>query len=56
MPEPLSKLESIIALTVVIEMIKIASLDWARSEEHTSELQSLVNLVCRLLLVKTKTT
>ncbi len=29
MPEPLSKLESIIALTVVIEMIKIASLDWA---------------------------
>src|SRR5258706_6715854 len=25
-----------------------------RSEEHTSELQSLTNLVCRLLLVKTK--
>ena len=25
----------------------------ARSEEHTSELQSLVNLVCRLLLEKT---
>ena len=24
----------------------------ARSEEHTSELQSLVNLVCRLLLGK----
>src|SRR5258706_4175132 len=24
----------------------------ARSEEHTSELQSLTNLVCRLLLVK----
>src|SRR5262249_61311830 len=24
-----------------------------RSEEHTSELQSLTNLVCRLLLVKT---
>ena len=23
---------------------------WPRSEEHTSELQSLVNLVCRLLL------
>ena len=27
-----------------------------RSEEHTSELQSLVNLVCRLLLEKKKTT
>ena len=26
----------------------------ARSEEHTSELQSLVNLVCRLLLEKKK--
>ena len=24
-----------------------------RSEEHTSELQSLVNIVCRLLLEKT---
>src|SRR5438093_2501305 len=29
--------------------------DWAvRSEEHTSELQSLTNLVCRLLLEKKK--
>src|SRR5262249_59069262 len=28
--------------------------DW-RSEEHTSELQSLTNLVCRLLLEKKKT-
>src|SRR5262249_61887668 len=27
----------------------------ARSEEHTSELQSLTNLVCRLLLEKNKT-
>src|SRR5258706_7501876 len=26
--------------------------DLERSEEHTSELQSLTNLVCRLLLVK----
>src|SRR5260370_27130962 len=25
---------------------------WARSEEHTSELQSHLNLVCRLLLEK----
>src|SRR5258706_10332636 len=28
--------------------------DVARSEEHTSELQSLTNLVCRLLLEKKK--
>src|SRR2546427_6142825 len=29
-------------------------LDYARSEEHTSELQSQSNLVCRLLLEKKK--
>src|SRR5262249_60494813 len=29
--------------------------DRLRSEEHTSELQSLTNLVCRLLLEKKKT-
>src|SRR5437016_7799231 len=29
---------------------------WTRSEEHTSELQSLTNLVCRLLLEKKKKT
>src|SRR5690606_40905438 len=29
---------------------------WYRSEEHTSELQSRENLVCRLLLEKKKTT
>src|SRR2546430_12331548 len=28
---------------------------WVRSEEHTSELQSQSNLVCRLLLEKKKT-
>src|SRR5256885_7119184 len=28
--------------------------EWARSEEHTSELQSPCNLVCRLLLEKKK--
>src|SRR5690606_41491298 len=28
--------------------------EWARSEEHTSELQSRENLVCRLLLEKKK--
>src|SRR6266478_8445169 len=30
------------------------SLPWFRSEEHTSELQSQSNLVCRLLLEKKK--
>src|SRR5256885_4781095 len=29
--------------------------EWTRSEEHTSELQSPCNLVCRLLLEKKKT-
>src|SRR5689334_24858472 len=28
--------------------------DWSRSEEHTSELQSQFHLVCRLLLEKKK--
>src|SRR5258706_10965591 len=31
-----------------------AEYDQSRSEEHTSELQSLTNLVCRLLLEKKK--
>src|SRR5205814_9981376 len=30
------------------------AMPWARSEEHTSELQSLRHLVCRLLLEKKK--
>src|SRR5437016_12118666 len=33
----------------------IGQLAGPRSEEHTSELQSLTNLVCRLLLEKKKT-
>ena len=33
---------------------KIAIIRLMRSEEHTSELQSLTNLVCRLLLEKKK--
>src|SRR5438046_6255975 len=36
----------------VIEVHNVAGL--LRSEEHTSELQSLTNLVCRLLLEKKK--
>src|SRR5687767_15212032 len=34
--------------------ITVATLEEARSEEHTSELQSLAYLVCRLLLEKRK--
>src|SRR5688572_31773617 len=33
---------------------QITSTAWSRSEEHTSELQSQSNLVCRLLLEKKK--
>src|SRR2546425_789337 len=36
-------------------MADVISLDSNRSEEHTSELQSLAYLVCRLLLEKKKT-
>src|SRR2546427_7010948 len=35
-------------------MIRLASSEVQRSEEHTSELQSQSNLVCRLLLEKKK--
>src|SRR5256885_12762836 len=41
------------ALTAADEMMK-ANDNRARSEEHTSELQSPCNLVCRLLLEKKK--
>src|SRR2546427_7166946 len=33
----------------------VAEGNWNRSEEHTSELQSQSNIVCRLLLEKKKT-
>src|SRR2546430_5727321 len=36
------------------QLLSPARLPWARSEEHTSELQSQSNLVCRLLLEKKK--
>src|SRR2546425_9311313 len=37
-----------------VEALLLHAQDW-RSEEHTSELQSLAYLVCRLLLVKKMT-
>src|SRR2546422_6573166 len=37
-------------------VIEVCSNLWPRSEEHTSELQSRLHLVCRLLLEKKKKT
>src|SRR5436853_3052832 len=52
-------IERIAAASVAIPAATIASCDPTvcpiRSEEHTSELQSLRHLVCRLLLEKKKT-
>src|SRR2546427_3984903 len=44
-----------VALAWVIERVVLRPLVNQRSEEHTSELQSQSNLVCRLLLEKKKT-
>src|SRR5258706_5509795 len=49
-----------VRITVAIDIggleSRIGENDVCRSEEHTSELQSLTNLVCRLLLEKKKRT
>src|SRR2546426_3194438 len=41
--------------TVPLQNVDLAVIELERSEEHTSELQSPCNLVCRLLLEKKKT-
>src|SRR2546430_5794170 len=57
---------SSVVLMAMLKMLTVRGLFWrsggtksgitlARSEEHTSELQSQSNLVCRLLLEKKKT-
>src|SRR5258706_8713070 len=43
-------------LHVQTERVRVEVAVLGRSEEHTSELQSLTNLVCRLLLEKKKKT
>src|SRR2546429_7174469 len=43
-------------LAVMLEDIRRSKQAGARSEEHTSELQSRLHLVCRLLLEKKKKT
>src|SRR2546430_10496820 len=48
----------VIGAALTIERSSLPALKWLwrnRSEEHTSELQSQSNLVCRLLLEKKKT-
>src|SRR5260370_8669744 len=42
------------SLGQLIELVPGPDFDQLRSEEHTSELQSHLNLVCRLLLEKKK--
>src|SRR5256885_7636216 len=48
------------ASTLIIQAMAVGEVKlndwWRRSEEHTSELQSPCNLVCRLLLEKKKPT
>src|SRR2546430_12560298 len=44
-----------VAQNVLRSISPLCTVWWERSEEHTSELQSQSNLVCRLLLEKNKT-
>src|SRR5699024_12015166 len=46
-----SALDAGIVIDKVLGIVRWLSI-WARSEEHTSELQSRFDLVCRLLLAK----
>src|SRR5437016_9323077 len=47
-------LDVVLNAVVLPFLVDYGALNIARSEEHTSELQSLTNLVCRLLLEKKK--
>src|SRR2546430_2075726 len=42
-------------IPMTVKAMKSGAIEFLRSEEHTSELQSQSNLVCRLLLEKKKT-
>src|SRR5260370_9714406 len=46
----------VIAAELIDVLIEKREVDFLRSEEHTSELQSHLNLVCRLLLEKKNNT
>src|SRR2546426_9142553 len=45
-----------VAINTLFRFVELGYKEGTRSEEHTSELQSPCNLVCRLLLEKKKTT
>src|SRR5260221_8151877 len=47
-------LDSLVAFADLADSLDVAAADKLRSEEHTSELQSHSDLVCRLLLEKKK--
>src|SRR5205823_7191305 len=53
---PNSKLDVRLSNNVLVISGMLGKAEEARSEEHTSELQSLAYLVCRLLLEKKKKT
>src|SRR5260370_32835456 len=48
------KLTKLSGVPVLVPSYRQVHSTWSRSEEHTSELQSHLNLVCRLLLEKKK--
>src|SRR2546430_10803241 len=50
----MSARRSVSTATVILPPVPVCPRDEYRSEEHTSELQSQSNLVCRLLLEKKK--
>src|SRR5256885_6752082 len=52
--EPLRAVETGLTRPRDLSRQQTAPMDFSRSEEHTSELQSPCNLVCRLLLEKKK--
>src|SRR2546422_3224126 len=53
--EPSRKFRTLVSVTPVLNVRPLESFLTRRSEEHTSELQSRLHLVCRLLLEKKKT-
>src|SRR2546427_4828315 len=51
---PMTRLRAVALVIVVLVLVALLPPGATRSEEHTSELQSQSNLVCRLLLEKKK--
>src|SRR2546426_3848672 len=51
---PRAARDAVVVIEAVVEDLGVKQRLLARSEEHTSELQSPCNLVCRLLLEKKK--